>query len=204
MSAAHTRNILRVFRNATENDLNEGMNWYFLRHDLALDIGNGDEWKGAGVIAAYSPLTPWWRNVELAVDSCFSGIARTDTLGNSARAAQRILDGEWALDVLRGPKTSAFCENIATKGLFGSATIDVHAFSIAMGKPIPSSKLSMNNALYNELAQSYSNAAKREGVLTTQMQAVTWIAWRSLLKKNAEDKKANQIRLNFMIERRAI
>lgn len=173
-----TRNILKVYRRATDADIEAGMTWYNSAHNLAHVLGRGDVWKGAGLISAFSPLTPWWRNVELATDSAFTGKARTDTLGNSARAAQRILDGEHPLDVLKGDKTRAFAENIALNGVSDNVTIDVHAFSIAMGEPIPSSKLKMGKRVYRELQTAYRNAAKREGKAPTQMQAITWIAWR--------------------------
>lgn len=173
-----TRNILNVYRRATDAQVEAGMSWYGEAHDLALEIAHGDVWRGAGVIAAFSPLTPWWRNVELAVTSFRTGVARTDTLGNSSRAAQRIIDGEHPNYVLNGDKTRAFCENIALNGISDNVTVDVHAFSIAHNKPIPSSKIKMGKTLYREIAECYSRAAKRENVMPTQMQAITWVVWR--------------------------
>ena len=167
------------------------MEWYSNAHNLAFVIGRGDVWKGAGLIAAYSPLTPWWRNVELAVDSAFTGKARTDTLGNSARIAQLILDGSDPREAIRGDKTRSFCENIALNGYSNNATIDVHAFSIAHGKPIPSSQITMGKRLYREIADSYSRAAKREGIMTTQMQAITWVVWRDRYPKKAAQNRSS-------------
>lgn len=175
-----TRNILKVYRRATDAQRAQGMAWYSEAHNLANRIADGDTWKGAGVIAAYSPLTPWWRNVELATASCETGIARTDSLGNSVRAARRILAGEHPLDVLNGDKTRAFAQNIALNGVSDAVTVDVHAFSIAQGMPIPSSQIKMGKRLYREIAQAYTNAAKREGVMPTQMQAITWVVWRDI------------------------
>lgn len=183
-NATMTRRILKVYRSATPDQHDAGMSWYNDAHNLALEIANGDVWRGAGVIAAFSPLTPWWRNVELATDSFRTGIARTDTLGNSSRAAQRIIDGEFPLDVLMGDKTRAFCENIALNGFSDNATIDVHAFSIAYGKPVPSSQMSLNKSTYKLIAESYSRAAKRENLMVTQMQAITWVVWRDRYTKN--------------------
>lgn len=183
-----TRNILKVYRQATPAQIESGTNWYGEAHNLALTHANGDAWKGAGVIAVYSPLTPWWRNVELATDSLSTGIARTDTLGNSARLAQRILDGEHTLDVIKGIKTRTFAENIALNGENDGVTIDVHAYSIAVGKPVPSSKLVMGVRVYREIAECYRRAAKREGLSPTQMQAITWVVWRDLHPKRAARK----------------
>lgn len=184
-----TRNILKVYRQATPAQIEKGMTWYNDAHNLAFVIGRGDVWKGAGLIAAFSPLTPWWRNVELAETSAFTGIARTDTLGNSSRNAQRILDGAHPLDVLNGAKTRAFCENIALNGISDNVTVDVHAFSIANGKPIPSSKIVMGKRLYRDIAECYSRAAKRERVMSTQMQAITWVVWRELYPNRAANRE---------------
>lgn len=184
-----TRNILKVYRQATPAQIEKGMSWYGEAHNLALDIADGDVWKGAGVIAAFSPLTPWWRNVELATTSLASGVARTDTLKNSSRIAQLIIDGANPLDVIKGDKTRAFCENIALNGESRNVTVDVHAFSIAHGKPIPSSKITMGKRLYREIADCYSRAAKRESLMETQMQAITWVVWREIYPNRAANRE---------------
>ena len=173
-------NVLDVYHARTDAQHNAGMEWYGNANQLAIDIANGDVWKGAGVIAAYSPLTPWWRNVELATDSLASGIARPDSLGNSVRIAQRIIDGEHPLEVIKGQKTRSFCENIATNGNCDSVTVDVHAFSIAHGTPIPSSKIKLGVKLYRTIADAYRQAAISENIAPSQMQAITWVVWRDI------------------------
>lgn len=196
-----TRNILKVYRQATGSQYGEGIEWYPKAHDLAMDIANGDIWKGAGVIAAFSPLTPWWRNKELAADSLRTGVARTDTLGNSSRAAQRIIDGEHTLDVLKGIKVRSFAENIVSKGVSDICTVDVHAYSIAVGRPVPSSVMKMNKTQYREIAECYARAAKREGLYVPQIQAVTWVTWRdkhvkaNVIRALQDRQKANALRI---------
>lgn len=178
MAAIHTRNILKVYRSATPDQIRAGRDWYSSAHNLAWVMGRGDVWKGAGVISAYSPLTPWWRNQELAISSLFSGVARTDSLGNSVKAAQRILNGEYTLDVLKGDKTRAFACTIANNGMCDCVTVDSHAYSIAMGTHTFSKDVKMTRGIYKEIAISYRNAAKREGISPAQMQAITWVVWR--------------------------
>jgi hypothetical protein len=184
-----TRNILRVYRRATPTQVQKGLDWYPSAHNLAHVIGRGDVWKGAGLISAFSPQTPWWRNQELAITSAQSGIARTDTLGNSSRSAQRILDGEHPLDVLGGRKTRAFCANIALNTDSDDVTIDVHAFSIAHGVPIPSRQMRLGKRLYAELSDCYTRAAKREDILPLQMQAITWVVWREMFPNKAANRE---------------
>lgn len=185
-----TRNILKVYRLATTDEHDDGLTWYPRANALATDIANGDTLRGSGVLASFSPLTPWWRNVELATDSLRTGIARTDTLGNSSRAAQRIIDGESPYDVLRGPKTRAFCENIHAAGVSDNVTVDVHAASIARGVAIPSSAMKLNKTQYAEIADCYRRAAAREGIAVTALQAVTWVAWRRMHPNKAAQRAA--------------
>lgn len=184
----HHDNIAAVYAAATSAQHDAGIGWYNRAHELAWELSPSDVWRGAGIIAAFSPLTPWWRNEELARASAFSGIARRDTLSNSANNAQRIIDGEHPLEVLKGDKTSAFCENIALDGFSDAVTVDVHAFSIAMGEPIPSSKLKMGKVLYREIAQAYRDVANEAGLMPTQMQAITWVTWRDRYPKKAARK----------------
>lgn len=184
----YTRNILKVYRSASDSQVKAGMEWYNNAHNLAHLIGRGDVWKGAGLLACYSPLTPWWRNVELAIDSANTGVARSDTLKNSARIAQLILDGMDTREAIRGVKTSTFAENIALNGDSDNVTIDVHAFSIAHYRPIPSSQIKLPKGLYREIELRYRNAAKIAGLTPTQIQAITWVVWRDMYPKKAARK----------------
>lgn len=175
----YSTNIVDVYLRATEDDIIEGMNWYSYAHTLAHEWANGDVWKGAGVIAAYSPLTPWYRNMQLAQTSLFWNGARTDSLGNSVRAAQRIIEGEHPLDVLKGLKTRAFASAIATNGQTELVTIDSHAYSIAVGIPVPVKKAKIGVRLYRELSAAYCDVSDMTGYAPAIIQAITWISWRN-------------------------
>lgn len=176
----NTTNIISVYLNASEAEISEGMNWYPNANDMAYQWGNGDIWTAAGVMSAFSPLTPWYRTMELAKDSLSTGVARTDTLGNATKAAQRILDGEHPLEVLKGLKTRAFATAIATRGKTESVTIDSHALSIAMGYPIASKKAKIGVRRYRELSALYVDVADMIGVYPAVAQAIVWPAWRNM------------------------
>jgi hypothetical protein len=158
----------------------EGLTWYDDAHALALSLSPDDVWRGAGVIAAYSPLTPWWRNVELATDSLTSGIANPKSLGNSVRAAQRILDGEHTLDVLKGDKTRAFASAIADPINSTIATIDRHAYDIAMGAIHTDDTRKIGKRVFRELSSAYVDAAFWVGIPVCSMQAITWLTHRRI------------------------
>jgi hypothetical protein len=175
-------NIVSVYLGAHPAEVYSGMHWYDDTHKLAAELSPGDVWRGAGVIAAYSPLTPWWRNKELAIDSLTTGIANPKSLGNSVRIAQRILDGEHPLDVIKGDKTRAFCAAIADPLTADIATVDSHAYSIAMGYHIPRKKAVFGKRVYREIAAAYSDVADMVGISTAQIQAITWVSWRNTHK----------------------
>lgn len=187
----YSTNIVDVYLRATDDDISEGVNWYTEANAFAREWANGDVWKGAGVIAAYSPLTPWYRNMQLARDSLTWGGARTDSLGNSVRAAQRIIEGEHPLDVLKGLKTRAFASAIATAGDTDLVTVDSHAFSIAIGKKTPVKKAKIGVRVYREISAAYVDVADMTGYSPAIIQAITWVAWRNLYFDKATRKETD-------------
>lgn len=174
---SHIENIIFHYLSATDSEHSEGMRWYDDANAIARRLSPSDVWRGAGVIAAFSPMTPWPRNLELAESSLLSGIARTDTLGNSTRAAQRIIDGEHVFDVLKGDKTRAFAAAIADPANSTIATIDRHAYNIAMGTMEGQPKI--GKRIFRELSDAYVGAANLAGIGVPQMQAITWVAFRN-------------------------
>lgn len=180
MTTTQAENILRVYQSGTLAQIRTGAEWYNDAHALAVVAGKGDAWKGAGVIAAYSPLTPWNRNVELATDSLRTGYARRDTLSNSANAAQRILNGEYTLDVLKGDKVRAFAAAIATNGNSDIATIDRHAHDIAMGRVFDNNTRKIGKRVFREMGESYAIVARELNLSVSQVQAITWVIWREM------------------------
>lgn len=171
-------NILAVYARATDAERADGASWYRMAHDIAVDIANGDAWKGAGVIAAFSPMQKWDINVRNARNAFATGIATGHTKAMCA-IAQRILDGEYAMDVLKGDKTRAFCAAIATAGESDIATIDRHAHDIAVNSlDFTDSTRNIGKRLYREMADAYAIAATSAGISVNAMQAITWVVWR--------------------------
>lgn len=173
----YAENIVAVFERATAADLAEGLVWYENAHALALELSPGDAWRGAGVIAAFSPMQKWDINVRNARNAFATGVAVGNTFTMNAQA-QRILDGEFALDVLNGQKVRAFCAAIADP--YGShiATIDRHAHDIAAGRVFTEAERNITNRLYNIMAAHYREAALELDISTIQLQAATWVRWR--------------------------
>jgi hypothetical protein len=182
MTQTYAQNIIKVYKQVTPAEMQEGLHWYDNARDIASNIANGNIIKGAGVLSAFSPLTPWWRTLELATDSLATGIARTDTLSSATKSAQRIINGEHPLDVFKGLKTRAFFSAIA--GIESEhVTVDQHAFSIAVGEyhspaDIRNNKISVST--YRRISDAYHEAANTLGISPIDLQAITWVHWRNV------------------------
>ena len=172
----HVSNIIFHYLSATDSEYREGMDWYAEKNALALELSPNDVWRAAGVMSAYSPLMPWPRNRQLAIESLKSGIANPSALPLSVKNAQLILDGAHPLEVLKGDKTRAFCAAIADPEGSTIATIDRHAYNIAMGTM--EGNPSIGKRVYRTLSAAYCDAAELAGISVAQMQAVTWVSFR--------------------------
>lgn len=179
----YVENILHVYLMATDSEVSEGMVWYNDAHTLALELSPDDVWKGAGVIAAFSPMQQWSVNVRSARKAFEFGTALGHTPNLHTKAmcniAERILQGEHTLDVLKGDKTRAFATAIADPTGNGMATIDRHAHDIAMGRVYTDTERKIGKVVFRTLSNAYSEAATLAGIGTAQMQAATWVAWRN-------------------------
>ena len=181
MTNSPVDNILSTFNARTRTEHDAGMAWYDSANALALDLTPNDVWKGAGILASFSPLTPWNRNVILAramVDS--NGTMDSGTLKTSLNAARRIYLGEHTLDVLKGDKTRAFASAIANPSGSTIATIDRHAYDIAMGAYHTDDTRKIGKRVFRELSAAYVDAANWCEIGVAQMQAITWVTHRRI------------------------
>jgi hypothetical protein len=176
MTSTYAANILSTLSDATHDEINEGIHWYSDQNIIAYDIADGDVWRGAGVMAAYSPQNKWPRNLAMAIETFRTGVAYGHTTAMVSQA-QRIVDGEFALDVLNGPKVRAFCSAIADPDTSSIATIDRHAYNIAMGTNEGSPKIGAR--IFRTLSDAYVEASVIAGYSVAQIQAITWVTFRN-------------------------
>jgi hypothetical protein len=174
------RNILRMYREATPDQLLRGATWYPDAHTFALALDPTDVHRAAGVIAALSPRTHWAENVKYASRAYVEGFA-SGTLSASCRAADRILSGERWQDVLKGPKTRAFAWTIADPTDAVAVVVDRHALSVALAHPADdrtAQRILGRLGGYDAVASAYIDASDVTGILPSTIQATTWIVWR--------------------------
>ena len=174
-------NILAVWNRATAEQIAEGMEWYGVAHTLALELSPADVHRGAGILAALSPNESWERNVILARRTIAENGLTGGTLGNSVTKANAILAGAEPLSVMgKGLKTRSFYVNIADPLDDTTVTIDRHAYDVALDlKNAENDRLSLTPKRYEAFSVAYRGAARTLGILPSQVQAVTWVAWRS-------------------------
>lgn len=170
-------NVLSVYDRATDEAYAAGIHWYDRAHALALELTPGDIWKGAGILAAFSPQKKWKQNVKLARSAVETGNAHGSTMLFNGWA-QRILDGEHTLDVLKSPKVRAFAQTIAT-GNSDWAVIDVHAQDIHYGRRrTEKQRPSISKAgRYMRISDAFIEASNLAGIPVAHMQAITWVQW---------------------------
>lgn len=182
-----TRNVTRVFRTATVEQIAAGADWYRDAHEIAtaLAVKNGITVEvAAGVIAALSPLQSWGANINLAARFLAAGGLDAGYLSLGLAKGRAILKGAPIEHTLRGDKIRNFFRSIITEGAEG-VCIDRHSYSVAVNeRSFDTTMPKLKGASYERVAECYRRAAKilsneYETVLTpAQIQAVTWVQWR--------------------------
>lgn len=180
-------NVVNMFRQATGAEIIAGMNWYREAHDIGSRIASGDSTKGAGVLAALSPMMGWDRNVMLA-EKAFSEGKASGGLKRNCEKADKIMSGENPLDVLGGDKVRNFYLAILDPENSIGVVIDRHAFDICVGE-VTNDKtrgILSRKGMYEKFSQAYISAAEQISIELgfkisgCQLQAVTWVCWRRL------------------------
>lgn len=178
MTDTLTDNILVAYHSASAKDRQDGMSWFNDALALSTELSPDDPRRGAGVLAALSPMTAWPLNRRKAILLFESG--QTYGIPDSVDKAMRIYNGESPLDVLRGPKVTAFYDNIV--GNRNTVTVDRHAFDVAYG--YPGAYLGMGKgkvppiALRREVGHAYVDSARVIGIAPAELQAIVWVYWR--------------------------
>ena len=188
----HVRNILKVYRRATTDDIANGVEWYdrAKRYAQTISKKTGVHLHTViGVMAALSPNNKWERNVkdcERMVNAWIEGEDLEDfkvsCYNTMKQKAWSILEDKLTSDTeiltrLNGQKIRSFYSNI--RGL-EEVTIDGHALNIALGRVqgLTSDKTNMSKGVYIEMQKHYVRAAKRVDIAPHVLQAITWTTWK--------------------------
>lgn len=188
----YVRNILKVYRRATQDDTANGIEWYDRAkreaETIAFQYGLPVR-TVVGVMAALSPNNKWLRNVKDADTMCKAWVEGDCLSDFKVSCYNTMKDKAWSILVdeldddtdiltrLNGQKIRSFYSNIM--GL-DEVTIDGHALNIALGKRqgLTDDKTNMGKKQYRELQAAYLRAAHRVKVKPHVLQAITWTTWR--------------------------
>lgn len=176
----YAANVLAVYYRATPTARAEGFAWYRDAHDLAVSLDPLNPARGAGVIAALSPLMPWSRNVYLAMTAYSNGGLDGGALKNSVNKVNAMLrEDKSPFDLLTSQKVGNFFRNILDPYSPDNITIDAHAYDVAVGRPGKYGSQRMTKTVYAEFVSAYVEAANAAGIMPLDMQAITWVQWRN-------------------------
>lgn len=187
-------NIIGVYHLATTAEVTEGLEWYPRANTIVRMIA--DNYEGlsraqvAGVIAALSPRNRWERNVAdaenllrvFSIDPDSVDSVKVCTFTSNKNKAVKILTEAVTeadiLNILSGPKLQEFYNCIA--GL-DDVCIDGHAYSIWAGDRITLDSIpSIGKKLRQQIKSDYREAAATLNLKPSELQAITWCAWRRL------------------------
>jgi hypothetical protein len=180
--AAYVQNIVNAYIAAAKEQKERGRLWYRTAHDLASVVGQGDVRRGAGLIAALSPMKQWKVNVKLARDA--SGGNIHGHTGVTLAKVRQIMGGVDPEDVLPDEsKTWNFFRAILDPDDPDVVVIDRHAHDVAVGIPRggPDNGRGLGSKQrYAIFALAYRLATRelvKRGfkVIPNTVQATTWI-----------------------------
>jgi hypothetical protein len=184
------RQILKVYRSATADEIEHGMNWYAIAKRDATKIAKEFDISvntTVGVIAALSPNLGWNLNVKAArlliawwrCGGCVDGVTISAYPANKRKAwdmlEQKMVRKKALMAKLNGRKTTAFFANILGLDV---VTVDGHAKNIHDGLRRVLKNNNVGVKEYGIIADAYYKAADTVGIKGYQMQAITWVAWR--------------------------
>lgn len=191
-------NILNIYKQASSEDIKNGLTWYNDARNIAKDISlayNISLIKVSGIIAALSINNAWNNNLKdvekffyckeynLPLDTFNYTTFKVISLGKANGIYNSKGNEKEILKILNGNKIKAFFLNIYKLDQ-ENVTIDRHAVSIYLGKRLTKDfKYSLTNKRYRDISKEYKETAKILGLKPYELQSVTWLTWRKMINK---------------------
>lgn len=165
--------------------------WYQIeRNWIGDNCGKLEMYKACGVFAALSPQMSVNRNKELFLQYLKEG--RASHYGQLVRKCDEIMiadNEEEVLKILNGNKISSFYLNLLHPKKETRVTIDRHAIAcmtqkIDDVKPLDRSNQSMTDRQYASFEKIFKDLSEEIGMLSHELQAVTWVSYRKTRELN--------------------
>lgn len=197
-----TERVLRAYMTCTAEEKARGMVEYARYREVVLRFARQyrvSDRLAAAVLATLSPGLDWVMN-QRSAHRAFNDYPIGLGYGQNTRRALAMID-EFEFQVflrgdrqvaiahfnaaafVTGPKVAAFYRLILSGGNPTDICVDGHAFNLAWGsgrRTLKKSTEKIGNARKYTLArEAYRTAARIIGIWPCQLQAATWLAWRS-------------------------
>lgn len=188
------KNIVSVYKQAYEHEIEAGMLWYKQANEFAVYLHkkHGVDFVAAcGIISAMSPGVTWDRN-KIDAEDIIKQLSRGKkvnpyryaTYPNNARKAELIYHKTNDNDVYKillgktGYKTASFFMNILGD-LTKYVTVDRHAYKAA-NNIYEGGSVTVTPRMYRDTVSAYIQAAEVLSIEPAQLQAVVWVTYRRL------------------------
>jgi hypothetical protein len=192
-------NVLDAYGKARQRDRRKNRGWYVRAHRWCKQMSEETGYPlhvVVGVLAAISPGVRWKVNKSDARAVLTGDVLHPfATYPVNVSKAWDILGASREVEVLKrlkprpnsGMKVYAFYHNIRYPLTVGAVTIDRHAISVALGRPLIKGEGSLTPLQYAGYENVYKYAANIVGLKPQQLQAIVWEWWRKGGKAVAEN-----------------
>lgn len=170
-------NLFNYYHQANDKQKADGLAWYDIAHQSCKDVAakyNLPLTIVTGIVAALSPRMRWEDNIKYA-EHFINGLDIPVFKANLLKA-ERILAGNDPLDVLGGPKTRAFYQNLSDPTCNSVACIDSWMLRAAYSNLNLAGNVTAYE--YTTIENAVKVIAKQIGLLPLQVQAIIWVAVR--------------------------
>lgn len=186
-------NLTRLLNNAEKNDFDQGLLWYRQARLYSYELAKKYDFpfiKVCAIIAALSPRSRWERN-KIDADKLIgyalghNPMPKCGTYGLMVKKALKVIaldkfDQNTILQVLNGPKISAFFKNIYDGENF-DVTVDSWIHLAAQGKYIAvKNRKGLNKTVYQKIEQVIKSLSLQLGIKPYETQAILWVTFKRL------------------------
>ncbi len=178
-----SKNLDYFFNQATNKEINKGLQWYKKAHDFVLYTSNKYDlqpYRVASVVSSLSPRNKWKQNLIDADKVCEAfnlGLQPTDirvcTFHTNKFKAFNILNNNTCITDKR-LKTFNFVNNISYL-CENSLTVDIWHLRACFNKVIKINNASIGRVSYEQIKKLTINKAIKLGLRGYELQAIIWI-----------------------------
>jgi len=184
-------NLKRLYSQADEMDISDGLQAYQRYHDLMKTIAahfNMPLKRTTAAFVALSPNSDYLGNLRSLVSMLEAGrqglpydSAIVSTYNACRARANLYLTGTPFLDHAKGLKTRAFYQNILEPKTAGPVTVDGHMYHAWAGTTGGMRDAKVTRRVYAQISHEISRLAAENDVYPHQAQAILWFARKRIL-----------------------